>query len=155
MFKAVITFMTVAILVGAFYKYKTTPRFYRVDFSTVSQENTKPIDACRAKKTCVIAYVAPWCGACHQFVAQLPTIRPRLAAKDVGLVFVVGAEVDQAKKEEFLTRLDPEAVLDSPGDEFRRRHEVSFFPSFIVIDGGGSVIADPKQGRKKVIELIN
>ena len=155
MVKLIINIAVIVILGLVGYKLATRPKVARVDFNSVSQENLAPVEACRAKQTCVIAYVAPWCGACHQFISQLPLVKERLTAKDVGLVFVVGAEDDMQKKVDFVDRLKPLAVLDSSGDGFRRGHKIDFFPSFIITDGDGAVIADPRTGRTKLMEMMN
>ncbi|MES2965677.1 MAG: redoxin family protein [Bdellovibrionota bacterium] len=126
-----------------------------VNFGTVDQSDQAPVKACRAQKTCVIAYVAPWCPACHQFVSRIPLYRDRLAAKEVGLLLVVGAEDDMQKKVDFVKQLGPLAVLDSPGDAFRKAHKVEYFPTFIVTDSNGDVIADGRKGQKKLNELLD
>lgn len=154
-------FLNAAIVVAlGFAGYKLATRnssgaVPTVDFASVDPANPEPAKACRAQKTCVIAYVAPWCPACHQFLSHLPEIRKRFAARDTGLLLVVGAEADMQKKVDFVKQLGAEAVLDAPGDTFRKAHKVEYFPTFIVTDSDGSVIASGQKGRSKVNELMN
>lgn len=156
--KLVVNLVIAAALGFAGYKLATrvsSGNVPAVDFSSVDQSNLEPVKACRAQKTCVIAYVAPWCPACHQFVSKLAQVREKLASRDTGLLLIVGAESDMQKKVDFVTQLAPTAVLDAPGDTFLKAHKVGYFPTFIVTESDGTVIAGGKKGRDKLTELLN
>lgn len=156
--KLVLNLVVAAALGFAGYKLATrysSGNVPTVDFTSVDPSNQEPVKACRAQKTCVIAYVAPWCPACHQFVANLPQVRERLASRETGLLLIVGAESDMQKKVDFVRQLTPSAVLDAPGDTFLKAHKVGYFPTFIVTDSDGTVIAGGKKGRDKLTELLN
>jgi thiol-disulfide isomerase/thioredoxin len=101
---------------------------------------TQTIDACADTDHCLIAYVAPWCPACHQVIPQLTSLRDRWESNPrAGVKFIVGKGAD-AKNRAMVASIGKSAFLDADGS-FAKEMAVSYFPTIWVTDRSGKVIA--------------
>jgi hypothetical protein len=92
-------------------------------------------DPCQARKTCVVMYVAPWCGACQVHVGTtLPLLRAKWGDSPdrPGLKVVVGNS-DDGRLDEMARRVGDPVFIDRD-DQLLRALAVRRFPSFYVLD---------------------
>lgn len=118
-------------------KLRSIPQVSKVDYASISPalDNTQPAAECQNKKTCLIIYVAPWCGACHMFIERnLPLVTKMISQKEMGLLIVVGADTPE-KTTEQAKRLGALATTDT-NSEFMKKNKVEYFPYFIVANSG-------------------
>lgn len=118
-------------------KLRSIPPVDRIEFASVSPalSNTQPVENCQSKKTCLIIYVAPWCGACQMFIErQLSPVSDMIAKKEMGMLIVVGADTPE-KNSEHAKKLGALAGTDK-NDEFMRKNKIEYFPFFIVTSSG-------------------
>lgn len=108
---------------------------------TVNMDQNAKIDLCMAKSKCVFVYITPWCGACHSFLAQLDRIKPRLEQNNVGMLLVVGADEDRNKEVEMHDQYIENAILDTEAGDFMQQNEINMFPTLIVTESPGKVLA--------------
>lgn len=99
------------------------------------------LNACKIKKHCITAFVAPWCPVCKSSVSSLRLIDDYLLKyrKDVGLNIVVGAAAPDSNDKE-VSQLQPlKAVADNTGEIMKSEH-IQAFPTWIVRDKMGHEI---------------
>ena len=104
-----------------------------------TSKNSSIIDPCQARSQCVIAYVAPWCPACHSSIGFLNTLGLRLLnSSKVGMKIIIGmAEVDQL--EGMAQKFSSPAFYD-PDGEFASKVGINSVPNVLLVDSSGKII---------------
>lgn len=114
------------------------------------------IDKCFVnRKNCVLIYVAPWCPACHDFLRQYPRINAELDKKNIGTLIIVGADDIRSKEVAFKEELGTNAILDTVDGDFRKKNVIESFPTILVTDSVGKVIANGSDSFKKINQFLN
>ena len=132
---------TVTVVVVCSYfgikKLRSIPPVKSLEYASVTPalSSTQPVENCQNKKTCLIIYVAPWCGSCHMFIQNhLADVTTKLQQKEMGPLIVVGADTPE-KNDEQAKKLGAIAATD-PDGEFMKKNKIEYFPFFIVTNSG-------------------
>lgn len=105
---------------------------------TTGEENAQA-SSCQGKSRCVVVYMAPWCGACVHFKAQLfPAFKEVLGQREnVGLRVIIGRDA-KAKIESMGADLGVSYESDPQG-KYYKELGVRGVPSFLVLDPQGKI----------------
>lgn len=98
-------------------------------------------DPCAGKDRCVVAVVAPWCGACRAarpFIERTSAVAHRLPG--TGFRVVVTGAARPALLEYASHYQEIPAFVDDDDNAFLHSTGVSAFPSFVVVDQKGRVV---------------
>ena len=92
-----------------------------------------PADPCGGKRRCFIAFVAPWCSACHESIPFLQAIRRSVRKDaDLGVQIVVGLD-KQEQMQEMASELGGSVYFDEHG-LLQQEMGVRGVPAWAVID---------------------
>ena len=94
---------------------------------------------CQGKERCVVAYVAPWCGACKASEPVIQAIQERFEDDDRVEVVIVAGQDSASKLEAMAERYGESGWTDPDGRIFERLSP-RVVPSWYVLDGRGKVI---------------
>ncbi len=157
--KLIVTVAIALVIYLVVAKQQEKPKVELADASIILGE-------CKAKKTCITAYVAPWCGVCK---ASIPSFRLLNAfinehRPDVGFNIVVGAGRNPNDNTNEASNLSPlKAVADDSG-ELMQASRIAAFPTWIVREqsgreiyrqAGGLQIAKAEQAELLLRELLS
>lgn len=123
--------------------------------SQISDSQKKSVDSCLKFSSCVFVYVAPWCPGCHAFLGDFNMVKDRLNQRSVGIVVVIGAEKEEAKKIELHNRFAADSVLDTPENSFQKQNKVNFYPYYIAVDSQRRVKYTGQRAGKFIEDTVN
>lgn len=149
-----IVFIAAAILVGGyFFNRSQQSHVDRLQFNLIGAEKQSAV--CLKAKHCLVAYVAPWCPACHQFISQNQNFKALFQQKGIELMYIVGADKVREKEVEMKNNLGEAAVLDTPTHLFRKIHNVNYFPTVYFMAADGKVKAQGSDAYDELNKLLN
>lgn len=112
------------------------------------------VDPCSGRAHCVILYLAPWCPHCRSMISRVPELRGFWSsAERPGFKVIVGNDKDAAV-EEMARQIGEPVFLDRKKD-FLNRMNISFFPSWFVVDAQGRVLKAGKSAISWVNDEVN
>ena len=97
---------------------------------------------CAGKARCLVAVVAPWCGACRRSKGFIQQLQEQVGSDPAsGMRIVVSGDQPDALRRYASEFGDGAALIDDEQGSFARSVGVSAFPTFVVLDENGSVVA--------------
>lgn len=121
----------------------------------MSEDQKEPLNMCFKFSSCVFIYVAPWCPSCHAFLSEFSLVKDRLNRQNVGIVLVIGAEKDEAKKIELQKRYPSDSILDTPDNDFHKKNKVEYYPYYIAADSSKKVKYTGARAGKYIEDTVN
>ena len=98
-----------------------------------------PDDPCEGKRRCMVAFVAPWCPACHASIPFLLSLKRMVAASsDLGMQIVIGAG-EMASLQEMGKEFG-EPVYYDPSGKMQAAMGGGGIPRWVVIDANRKVL---------------
>ena len=152
--KELIIFIIAAVLVGGYF-FKRSPQFHvdRLQFNLIAAE--KQSATCLQASHCLVAYVAPWCPACHQFISQNQKFKSQFQQKDIEILYIVGADKNRENEVEMKNSLGETAALDTPTHAFQKTHRVNSFPTIYYLSTDGKVKAQGSDAIGELNKVLN
>jgi hypothetical protein len=104
-----------------------------------AEEGNNP---CAGKARCLVAVVAPWCGACRRSKGFIQQLQAQVGSDPgSGMRIVVSGDQPDALRRYASEFDDGTALIDDEQGGFARSVGVSAFPTFVVLDERGTVAA--------------
>ncbi len=98
-------------------------------------------DPCEAKRRCLVAYVTPWCPACHGSVGFINQVATRVSSRDdVGFKVIVGGDSAQ-RCSQFARKFSGATFLD-PDSHYQRAAGFSGVPHWLVLDEKRKIVSE-------------
>ena len=110
-------------------------------YKLTAARGTSASDPCANKERCVIAFLAPWCGACQGSPPYFEGIRKNLETNDkVGMTVIVG-KGDAQQQQAIVRQFESSVFVDYDGS-FAKLSNVGMFgvPATMVINSEGKIL---------------
>lgn len=146
-------FILLGFLVFHFSRKTDSPKIDKINLNSISLQ--PQIDSCLKSTMCLVAYVAPWCGACHQFIQQNNKLKTQFEKKNVRVLYIVGADKDRANEIEMKNNLGDFAILDTENHDFMKTHQIYYFPTVYQIGEGGQVLSQGSDVFAKLNQVLS
>ncbi len=140
-------------LIFHFSRKTDSPKIDKINLGVISLN--PQIDTCMKSQLCLVAYVAPWCGACHQFIQQNNKLKNEFDKKNIKILYIVGADQKRANEIEMKNNLGDFAVLDSENHSFMKAHQIYYFPTVYQVGEAGQVINQGSEAFEQINKILN
>ena len=95
-------------------------------------------ERCLGAKSCLVVYVAPWCGPCKQSLPHDRALADLVKERGIETTFVVG--MDSLSRCQEMARAIGREVLVDEGGAWARRMNIRGVPHFLVTGTDGKVL---------------
>lgn len=120
------------------------PKFVKDEIIKLKATYESDTISCKKSSKCLIIYMAPWCGACKQFLGQfyphLRSLMEEYQKKEFsGLKIIIGMD----KKEKIIEMAkgnNIEHFIDDSNKKYQKLLNIKVVPSFIAIDSAGKIV---------------
>jgi thiol-disulfide isomerase/thioredoxin len=146
-------FLIVGFLIFHFSRKTDSPKIDKINLSIIPLN--PQLDGCLKSNLCLVAYVAPWCGACHKFIQQNNKLKTHFENKNVKVLYVVGADKNRANEVEMKNNIGDFAILDTESHAFMKAHQIYYFPTVYEVGAAGKVLAQGSDAFDKINLLLN
>ncbi|RZA07286.1 MAG: redoxin domain-containing protein [Proteobacteria bacterium] len=133
----------------------------RIDAAAIPESNAATIsaaantakDTCEGKKSCAVAYLAPWCPHCKKVVPDLQAMITKAeASSEYGLRVIVGGG-EKAENEKLAALFGKSGVVDA-SNEIATALGVRGYPSFYVLNEKGQAVMGDQDAYRWAFENL-
>ncbi len=142
-FLVAVLFILYSLFGNKFY-FPWEKKIIKKEFKELIAQSNSGALSCQNSQKCLFVYIAPWCGACKQFLSKLfphilPIIEKYHQKKMAGLEIIIG--MDQKEKIEAMAKeYKMEVYHEDSSKKYQNMFHIKAVPTFIAVDSKGNII---------------